>query len=506
MKKDDGSQAFQAPIFAAKSVGTERSSSVVQRTTYTGIRRGFVFRSPSGALRVGVSVWLLTSACSLGGPVVVGTLPADSGKSGDDADPAATPPDSGGGGSGDAAAVEAWPAAGAGPAHMEAGSAAPLPGGDRLEIESGTRATFCAGLGPAARVVAVETNTPTECRAQLARRLFSHALCTCESVSLAGDLFTIDSFDARLGPYAQGSGGASVGINRDLLGTAADTRILGSLQQHGERLVATAGARLRIEEDLSTTAVLETTGASVEVARDARLSASQNPASAKALRVGRDLLQLPGSMSASGAIVAGATRREEFQIARPCDCGDDTPLDVSQLVAQAQQTSDNDVVGLRPDVLTGTLSALPVELPCGRFVLAEASPLGNLALSVPGRSALFVAGNFMITGNVLLDLGSGGELDVFVAGDLNISTLGLAQLGSADRPWALRFYVAGSAPIRILGLGVLAAQIYAPRASVEVGANTALYGSVFAASFSGRDAAIHYDRSIAAWGESCQAP
>jgi hypothetical protein len=373
-----------------------------------------------------------------------------------------------------------------------------------IDLERGPRAAYCSGHGPALRVIAGDHSSTAACHAQLSRRLFAHALCTCQDVTLSGSSFSLDAFDARHAEYRVGGVGAPVGINGSLLGTASTTQIGGSLSVEGPMLAATAATRLSVAGDLRVHGELAAAGASIAVARDAYLGAS--PAPGSRLAAGRALVLPPGVAPGAEVSATGRTETEAYRAPPPCACGSQAMLDIEDVIARAAEVQDNTEVGLGSNAFAAALTALPVQLECGRFVLDEVTTFGNLGLTIPGRTALFVRGDFTIAGNVLIDPGAQGELDVFVGGNLSISTLGIAQLGSAARPGALRFYVAGAQPIRLLGLGVLAVQLYAPHAPVEIAANTAVYGSIFASSFSGRDAALHYDRSVVELGESCSAP
>jgi hypothetical protein len=108
-----------------------------------------------------------------------------------------------------------------------------------------------------------------------------------------------------------------------------------------------------------------------------------------------------------------------------------------------------------------------------------------------------------------VDLGTEGELDVFVTGNLLLTGAGV--VGSRGRPSALRFYVGGSGDIAITGGNLFAANLYAPRSSVFITGVDDIFGSFFVGAYYATGTQrMHYDAAILRSGAgdatSCDTP
>jgi len=171
-------------------------------------------------------------------------------------------------------------------------------------------------------------------------------------------------------------------------------------------------------------------------------------------------------------------------------------------VADAQTHNHNADVGLNKNKLKAMIGDVTLELPCGRFYLAGVGGVGKLTIKVDGRTALFVDGDFILTGDMELDIGDKGELDVFVAG--NLALTGANDFGDQIRPAKIRFYVAGLQDVTITGSSGFVGNLYAPHATVVLTGASYVYGAVFAGNFLAMgDTGIHYDREILNVGEDC---
>lgn len=387
-----------------------------------------------------------------------------------------------------------------GPGRGGAGEPPPI----AFTVDSGPREVYCAGAGPALRpaMVGLSGNEPMEmasrsscAAAAMGRSLFRRALCTCQDVSLGG-LLTVDAFDSSAGPYIEGKGGAAVGINGALRFGSAPVRVLGSLTIAGGGGLSISTPNLNVGGDLVVAGKLDARTANVQVARD--LFVLGDITGGLEFTVGRRLYLPPGRDLGPGTRAAEIVR-QPLSVSPPCPCGEPA-LDVSALVARAYDDNDNDVIGMSTGPLTLSLAS---QLTCGRFAVEALALVGNAVVSVAGRTALFVAGDLTIGGNVALAPESTGELDLFVAG--NVILLGNALIGDPSRPAALRIYVGGTQVSSVIGLGGWSAQLYAPNAEVEFQGAGETFGAVFARQLStGGDHRVHYDRAILNPAPSCE--
>jgi hypothetical protein len=349
-------------------------------------------------------------------------------------------------------------------------------------IEPGTRDQYCAGHGSALRSADC---TPIE------RQLFAYAICTCADARLDGDSFTLDGFDSSQGAYAPGEGGAAMGVDGALLASAPDIQLGGSVIVTGSDPLSITSKNLLVRGDLESSASLTLSGAGLRVARDAWLAGDIGGGAPGSVVIGRDAYVKPG-VKGSDAL-RGDVLLSSFSLAPPCACDPSALLDVPGIVAMAHDFADNDAVGFSKDTLRQRVDTTAVPLPCGRLILSELSiPVGTIAVTVSGRTALFIEGDIDITGTFAFVLADGAELDLFVAGDLKLQ--GTGAFGISTKPSATRIYVGGQ--VAAYPMFNLAAAMYAPHAALS-GLPEDVYGAAFVGSFatSGTQK-FHYDRAI----------
>jgi hypothetical protein len=351
------------------------------------------------------------------------------------------------------------------------------------------------GGGP---VVTVPDATPQGelCSDQLGRRLFNHALCTCEDTRFAGYLVT-RSFSASQGSPLVAAG-APVGIN-DQLVSGSYVDVGGSLRVIGTTAFAgflQVGGDLELQEDLALPGYLE-------VARDAWLA---EDAVMTAATIGRDLLTQPGKwLPPPWVLVGGSWQQGAFSFDDPCPCGEDEMLDIAAIVADGLATNDNAEIPLDPGSLTGHVGYRRIELPCGRFYVDEISGVGDITLEVNGRTALYVGGDVSTIGRFDIEIGPDGELDLFIDGDLD--QIGYGTFGDPSRPSRVRVYVSGSGDITFLGYQPVGANIYAPRARMISAGYIDMEGSLFLRELdAGAYINIAYDRDIVEEVDECEPP
>lgn len=342
--------------------------------------------------------------------------------------------------------------------------------------------------------IATGTNTPL-CSGQLAEQTFRFALCSCSDVSILGGLYTgsFDSAEASL--EDEDNVGGAVGVNSELL-VLGNVAIGGTAIQTGADGVTLYGATA-VRGDLKVAGNLSFER-SLSVDRDAVVGGDL-VAMADAT-IGRDLY-LGGEMtngervSPSGALVTGAV-----DVAAPCACGDDEIIDVAAIVDAAETDNRNDIVGLEAGSLEVIDTYVDVTLPCGRYYLTAIGGAGRLTLHIDGPVAVFIGGNFDLFGDLDLDLGENGTLDIFVAGNLELT--GLNDFWDITQPSKVRFYVGGDEDLYLTNVSGF--NLYAPRAHVVLASATVVLGSVFAGDFlSMDDTIIHYDRDVLREGARC---
>lgn len=111
-------------------------------------------------------------------------------------------------------------------------------------------------------------------------------------------------------------------------------------------------------------------------------------------------------------------------------------------------------------------------------------------------------------GSGAINIGTGGQLQVYTAGDIAIAGNGVANGGTTDAAanqpinfqiWGTK--TSGTQNIQIAGNGVLSGIIYAPQGSVKINGNGSVAGSVVANDITVvGNALFHYDESLANFG------
>ncbi len=363
-----------------------------------------------------------------------------------------------------------------------------------------TRMEYCAGAGPPVRLIqpncaAGGTADPTS----LLSRAFQYALCSCGDVALGG-AFMLDAFDSAQGAHQGGQSGANFGVNGQLL-SGGGVNIRGSLTAAGGGLLSLLIGTNNIEGDLRTNAALSlgaaTFGSNLWVDGEISLLGAAS--------VTGDVYQTPGHTTPIGLAVGGRVLAQDFSIAPPCTCGASDLLNIDEIVAGGTARSDNEEVGLSANAFSlGVPLGGGFELPCGRFALSSTSFGIDNQITASGRTALFIDGDLEIGGSFAAQLGPHGEIDVFMTGSLTI--LPGAQVGSPDRPSALRFYLAAQGSVFITA-AVFAAELYAPGSVLAVTAVNELYGAAFVGSYAGAgDSRMHYDVAVQRLGSSTSKP
>jgi len=359
--------------------------------------------------------------------------------------------------------------------------------------------TSCEGTSPLITIRRINGDTRDNCTGQLAAHTFTHALCTCEDMTISGLLVT-ESFDSTADAGARG-GGAAVGIG----GTCPRglyANIGGSLTIAGDRSFVAAGFVVAGDFKIAGAATLLT---QLMVHRDAWLG-GRVTTFALAARVERNVYAAPGAGFTGSVTVAGTTTTTPVVVEEPCGCGPEELLDIGGMVSVGAMRHENAKIegGVDPTRLNDVAPpGITVRLPCGRFFFGRIGGAGAITLRVTGRTAVFVEGNVQATDTFQLQLDPGAELDLFIRGNLVLT--GAAQLGDNERPGALRVYVGGTADIALPSGRGISMNLYAPNANVTISAGE-LFGSVLAKNLTGLTAVrARYDRSVLTPSGQCAA-
>jgi hypothetical protein len=379
--------------------------------------------------------------------------------------------------------------AAAGGASSSGGSGAAVDGGSS-EVCTGFVPTVSATLGSGLR--------QATCAGWIARRAFSHAVCSCGDLDVLAVLAS-DGRDSSSEETKPDRIGAAVGVNGSYSG-GEYLRIGGSFTVAGAAPFASRGG-IDVAGDLRIAAMVSAAGP-IFVGRDAWFL--QAASSRSLATVGRDLHLGPsGALTAPApAIVGGKTSHESYTVAAPCACAPAELVDIAGIVSDGLTHNDNGRLGLGLDTLSDEGGPTELALSCGRFALRGIGAEHETHLRIGGRVLLFVDGDVDAGRSFSLQLEPGAELDWFIRGNLTVS--GESLIGDDARPGATRVYVLGTADIALPGTARFSANLYAPRAPVAIGALGDVYGSVFGASVTSLGPILaHYDRTVLQADEDC---
>lgn len=352
-------------------------------------------------------------------------------------------------------------------------------------------ADACAAAFTPTLSMEVSGQAQQACAGWIARRAFSHAICSCGDLDV-GAVLASSPLDSSVEGEVEDRKGAAIGANGNYSG-GEYVRIDGSFTVSGPAAVVSRGG-IDVAGDLRLSAPVSAAGP-IFVGRDAWLL--EEASSMSFITVARDLHLGPSSSIAGAgpAIALGKTVQESFEIAPPCKCANDELVDIDDVVSQGMTQNDNDRIGLALDALSNVASPKQQTLSCGRFALQQISGEAEIALRIAGRVVLVVDGDVEAGRKFALELEPGAALDLFVRGDLSIS--GESLIGDATRPAATRVYVLGAGDIALPGTARFSANLYAPHARLTVLAVGDVYGSAFGAAVSSLGPLLaRYDRAV----------
>lgn len=385
-----------------------------------------------------------------------------------------------------------------------------------------TRDEYCSGRGSVIKVPGTAAGTTRDlCTGTVARQRFKNAICTCENLDARGYIETGSFSASQDEPGTFTLSGGSVGVNGSL-GIAWDPIVSAGY--------ARIGGSLRTYEGSTYSGFVETYGdfeangpvhinGYYKVARDAKLHGGFSVLGW--VNVGRDAYNPPGVWGVPIiSIVDGERIEKEFTLEKPCACEPKDLLDVDAIVRDGKLKNDNknpgviikrelgpDVQTLDPALLSDLLGYARVELPCGRFYLDEITGVGDVHLTINGRTALFIGGDVATTGHFDVEIGPQGELDLFIAG--NLLQVGYGQFGDLNRPSAVRVYVGGGGDIFFRGYQPFGANLYAPKSHLHSDGFINAKGSIFVRSIADNGyLKVAYDRDVLNLGDddACNPP
>lgn len=364
----------------------------------------------------------------------------------------------------------------------------------RLDVPDAPRIDggFCAGSGPLFQVG--DGAGEPRCGGTVTQTTFRYALCACDGFALSHAL-VVDAFDSREGAWTPGRRGGSVGSNLSLAASAGANvggSVIAELDVEGSGLPIDVAGSVRAGGML-------TGSAAFGIDKDVFVGAG---VSVDSLRVD-GLVHLP-----SGAPYdvretedVGGVVRESVDVEAPCDC--DATLDVGAVVEDHRDDNDDALAGLTPSSLAEG-DDRRIALDCGRYYFDRVAG-GALELVIRGRVAIFVASDLALEGAFVVRLEEGGELDLFVAGNV----LGTASwtIGDPASPSRVRLYFGGAGTVDLGAGGELAANLYAPRAELVTPERLEVFGSVFVRRLAASGpVTVHYDEGILDIGDECPSP
>lgn len=338
---------------------------------------------------------------------------------------------------------------------------------------------FCASSGP------IAVPGTTYCLGDLTG-VFRFAACACDALVVSGRL-TVDV--APIGGDAGGPAGdvASIAAN-GAVSANAETNVAGSVWAGGAGTqgapAVTLGKFGLVAHDVQSGAGVEVDGGYV-VGGDLWANGNVTLDPGASLTV-QGTVHVPSGDTATG--VQGTVVNGPVQVGAPCDCAN--PTDVGAIVDAFEPSNDDASRGL---TVTTTLDG-KVSLPCGRYYVAAIAGT-DVAIDVVGRVALLVGGDVTVTRSLTITLEPGAELDLAVKG--NFSVMGSLAIGDAGQAARTRLYVGGATFALSATVMPLAAEVYAPKATLQLASDLQMVGALFAQAmqFSGAFT-LHYDPSI----------
>ena len=429
----------------------------------------------------------------------------------------------------------------------------------------------CVGGGAP---ISLGTGDALDCTGDLAAVSFRWGMCSCTDVEHNQDMW-VDGFDSTEGPYSPtcadgttpcttnedcGSNGPCLdsgagGLGTNGLYTNNQSSYVSGTVWYSEPVddpnfgTLLAGQQLHAGHNLPSGTIQ--VGQDAYVAGDVGGSGSvggdyygsHGATLASSFNVAGSLMCGPppaAAMDADGQSPLSCSPPEALSIMPPCDCSQDTLVDVVGIVDShactggggatgcAGDNNNNEDIGLDPNLLSSPGDKTRLDLPCGHYYLTEIVNNKAVNIVVHGRTAIYVDGNVDVGRQVNFTLTENAELDMFIKGGLDAGST--VNLGSPNFPARTRVYMAGGQDDGTYGLpsggsGIspdpsnahraismnndltVAANLYAPWGYHENSQQTDMYGSLFVGGYDiSQQTKIHFDTAVVNAGETCPDP
>lgn len=366
-------------------------------------------------------------------------------------------------------------------------------------LDLGMAPPACSGLG--APILIGGSNGP--CAGALAASTVNRAICSCDSIELAGSLFTQATSGAAPGQMGGGGGGGGglppPGNAYASVASDGNIEIVGSTEVSGSISAGGTGGigfnrSAQILGDLRSAGNLAVTQIA-SVAGDAYVVADV----AGRVDVLGTLFVSPASTVSLEDADNNHIVAQPIEVAPPCNCAAGPVVDVLAVVAAAAAHNDDASAGLDATALAKTHGPTSFTLPCGSYYLPSLTTDDTLAVHVQGRSALYIGGDVSLADGLRVTLDEGAELDLFVAGDVSVSAGAVGATTAA----AVRLWLASST-VQLGADATLSAIIYAPNAAIVPDDALNATGALFVGSLATvSDVSVRFDASVLADGAAC---
>jgi hypothetical protein len=280
----------------------------------------------------------------------------------------------------------------------------------------------------------------------------------------------------------------------------------GSLWTGGTTQGFVSSFNVAIGGELHAAGLVDLTGPGLTVDTDA-WTASGLVVTGSALIAGTLFIPQGAPLNVSGTKTIGATVTEPVHVPLPCDCARGSLVDVGGFVETYRANNDDTRAGLDKLILENVQTPLSMTIPCGRLFFTRVGAHAPVHLTVAGRTAMFVGGDFQADADFFIDVPSGSELNLFIEGNV-VASEGFG-IGDQSNPARARVYIGGNGDVILQNAASVTANLYAPSAQLVLGtAGTTIFGSAFVRQLGSGTGAltIHFDESVARQSSICTAP
>jgi hypothetical protein len=189
-------------------------------------------------------------------------------------------------------------------------------------------------------------------------------------------------------------------------------------------------------------------------------------------------LELGGAANVVGVQLANRAPYQSPGTTPPCDCDPSTFFDVGAAVAAAKAAAG----GSSNFSNVGTQA---IHLSSGNYYVTASDTVGTSAIVIDGIVSVFVDGSLAQVGAQGWLIAPGGQLDLFVSG--NVGSVGSLVAGDPSAPSAFRLYIGGTQDTSLgtVGTSAFFGAIYAPESNIKYVGSTLVVGAIFAKTIEG---------------------